>query len=54
MRVWDPWTSAPILVIPALVEVNAVAVVPGVVAIAAGSSVLVVDVPGLRPQPVPA
>ncbi|MGH8907896.1 MAG: WD40 repeat domain-containing protein [Egibacteraceae bacterium] len=38
-------------VIPALVEVHAVAVIPGGVAIGAGFSVLVIDVPGLHPPP---
>ncbi len=53
VRLWDVRSLSLSLVIPAFIMVRAIAVVPGGVVIAAGSSVLVVDVPGLQPQPSP-
>ncbi|MGH7644503.1 MAG: hypothetical protein ACREMR_02855, partial [Gemmatimonadales bacterium] len=53
VRVWDARSMSLRLIIPALVEVPAVAIVPDGVAIAAGLSVLVIDVPGLHPDPPP-
>ncbi len=51
VRLWDARTGSLMSVIPAFARVNAVVIVPGGVAIAAGFWVLVVDVPGLQPQP---
>jgi WD40 repeat protein len=51
VRLWDARSGSLGLVIPALVEVHAVGIVPGGVAVGAGASVVVVNVPGLQPPP---